>query len=102
MVRGESGLSQMSNEDETVQELRSNKKPRRSYMSAVELKALRTQVIKTILVRLADQLIRPDTGEPIKAATLSRYERGLIPVPQWVAQQVLIIAEAARRYDAQR
>lgn len=92
----------MSNESETVQELRSNKKPRRSYMSAVDLQTLRKQVIKTTLAKLAEQLIRPDTGVSITTGTLSRYEQGLIPVPQWVAQQVLTVSEAARRYDAQR
>ena len=90
----------MDNEAETIYEIRAERKPTRSYMKAQDLEAIRTRVLKTTLTKLAKQLIRPDTGMPITTSALCRYSNGTRPVPQWVAEQVLLLAEAAKRYDA--
>jgi hypothetical protein len=89
------------NEEQTIQELREPKPPKRSYMSAADLHILRTRVIRTTLKLLALQLIRPDTGQPVTTAALCRYANGTRPIPRWVAEQVLALAEAARRFDSQ-
>jgi hypothetical protein len=92
----------MDNEEATLTEMRAERQPTRSYMSAVDLRAIRTTVLRTTLARLAEQLIRPDTGSPITTSALCRYTNGTRPVPPWVAEQVLILAEAAKKYDARR
>jgi hypothetical protein len=100
-----SGLNQgdeMNNEGETVQELRAPRAPTRSYMSPLDLSELRTKILKTTLAKLAQQLIRPDTGRPITTSALCRYANGTRPIPQWVAEQVILLAEAAKKYDARK
>jgi hypothetical protein len=90
----------MDNEVVTLNELRAGRSPTRSYMSAQDLTDIRVTVLQTSLKLLAEQLIRPDTGRPITTSALCRYANGSRPVPQWVAQQVLHLAEAARKYDS--
>lgn len=88
--------------EETVAEMRAVRQPTRSYMSAEDLSTIRKTVLRTTLANLAEQLIRPDTGRPVTTSALCRYANGTRPVPAWVAEQVLVLAEAARRYDARR
>lgn len=92
----------MDSEETTIAEMRAVRQPSRSFMSAVDLNKIRTMVLRTTLKNLAQQLIRPDTGRPVTTSALCRYANGKRPIPSWVAEQVLILAEAARRYDARR
>lgn len=93
----------MLEDDLTVIEMRS-KTPRsravqRTFMEASELRLLRTTVMRVNQAKLADQLIRPDTGEPVKLATVGYWEQGRRPIPLWVARRVRDLAEVARRFD---
>lgn len=89
-------------DEATVEEMRAERKPTRSYMNAADLNSIRKLVLRTTLARLAEQLIRPDTGKPITTSALCKYTNGQRPVPAWVAEQVLLLAEAAKKYDARR
>lgn len=102
--RAEIGPSQGDEMDseETIAEMRAERQPSRSYMSAADLSTIRTEILRTTLKNLALQLIRPDTGRPVTTSALCRYANGTRPVPPWVAEQVLILAEAAKKYDARR
>lgn len=89
-------------DEATVTEMRAGRQPPRSYMSAADLTAIRKSVLRTTLAKLAAQLIRPDTGKPITTGTVCKYSNGVKPIPMWVAEQVLLLAEAAKKYDAHR
>ena len=89
-------------DNETVTEMRAEREPNRSYMSAADLNSIRTKVLRTTLAKLSQQLIRPDTGKPITTGTVCKYANGVRDIPMWVAEQVLLLAEAARKYDARR
>ena len=71
----------------------------KTFMSASELKDLRSRVIRVTQAQLSQQLIRPDTGQPITLSTLSRWERGDRRVPRWASLVVRTLADAAVRVD---
>ena len=88
----------MVNED-LVANMRGDSHEVKTFMSAYELKQLRSRVIRVTQSQLASQLIKPDTGQPITMSTLSRWERGDRRVPRWAAMVVRTLADAARRVD---
>lgn len=92
----------MINDDQTLEEMRADSSSFRSYMSGADLHEIRTRVLKTTLSKLSEQLIRPHTGVPLSVSTLAKYEKGTRRIPQWVAQHVLLLAEAAQSYDSRR
>ena len=77
-----------------------DRKPRRSFMGAGELVRLRLLVLRATQEQVAGELVDPCTGLPLTRNALSHYERGLRPVPLWVARRVRDLAEAARAFDA--
>jgi hypothetical protein len=93
----------MIEDDQTVEEMRSRDVPApRSFMTAAELRVIRFQTLRVTQGKLAEQLIKPTTGQPITAGLISRWEAGVRPVPLWAARRIRDLAEAARRYDAKK
>ena len=93
----------MLEDDLTVIEMRSkpprSTPPRHTFMEASELRRIRVSVIRVERRMLAEQLIRPDTGEPVEATTIGSWERGKRPIPLWAARRIKDLAEVARRFD---
>ena len=86
--------------EDVIAELRaSDKRPRRTWMTAAELKNLRENIIRCTQRALAKQLLNPSSGEPINYSIVSRWEDGTRPVPLWAARHIRILGEAARHYD---
>jgi DNA-binding transcriptional regulator YiaG len=93
----------MIEDDQTVQEMRGRDTPApRSFMTASEMRSIRATVLRVTQGKLAEQLIKPTTGEPVTTGMVSRWEIGERPVPLWAARRIRDLAEAARRYDARR
>lgn len=94
----------MIEDDKTVEEMRreTSAATPRSFMSASEFRLTRANVLRVTQSRLAEQLIKPDTGRPVATGTVSFWETGLRPIPLWVARRVRDLAEAARRYDTKK
>lgn len=96
----------MDNEEiitlDTMREKQPKQRPTRSYMSGPDLTNIRTKVLRVTYRALAEQLIRPDTGEPVSIALLCRWAKGNRSVPRWAAQRILQLAEIARRNDTRR
>ena len=84
-----------------ISELRKKMKvtQRKSHMKPDEFKHIRVEVIKTTQSALAGILKNPDNGESIAPSVLSRWEKGLLPVPLWAAQRIRMLGEHARRLD---
>ena len=90
-------------DDLTVVEMRDKvqrKKPKKpAFMQAGELRVIRKTILRVTMVKLAEQLIRPDIGESLKWNTISFWENGHRPIPLWAARRIRDLAEVARRYD---
>ena len=84
---------------QTASRVPADRKPRRSFMKPGEFAVLRQVVIRATQERVAEQLVDPDTGQPVTRNCLSAWERGARPVPLWAARRVRDLAEAARSYD---
>src|SRR3972149_236730 len=86
---GESG-EEMSETSRTMEAVRQKRvrEPRRSFMAPDEVVRLRTQVIRATQESLAEELVRPDTGESVSKYTLCRWERGRLAVPLWAARRL--------------
>ena len=72
---------------------------RRSFMHPDELRRLRCNVIRATQKALAEQLLSPESGEPVSNFTVCRWEAGARPVPLWAARRIRNIAEIASRHD---
>ncbi len=95
----------MIEDDATVSEMRGvprPKPPKRSFMTQEELRLLRLTVIKVAQGKLAEQLLKPEDGLPVKQSRISDWETGVRPIPLWAARRIRELAEAAKRYDFKR
>lgn len=65
---------------------------RKSFMHYKELIKIRTDVLVKSQAEFVKYLIDPATGEPMPRETLSRWERGVSPVPLWAARKIRMLA----------
>jgi len=75
---------------------------RPSFMTPDEFHKLRTIIIRTTQERLGKILLDPTTGAPTVRETISRWERGIIPIPLWVARWVRYLGRSAQLKDSKR
>jgi len=68
---------------------------RRSFMPPREFTRMRSDVLRVTQRALADEMIHPETGEPITNFTICRWERGTSPVPLWAARRLKALAAIA-------
>ena len=96
----------MIEDDQTVEEMRRAVPRERSapkvFMTAMELRATRCNVLRVTQARLAEQLIDPDDGRPVSSPAISLWESSKRPIPLWVARRIRDLSEAARRYDTKK
>ena len=75
------------------------KAERRTFLNHVEMKRIRVDILRCSQIALASQLLNPTTGQPVSTTSVSRWEKGIRPIPLWVARHVRLLQDAARKYD---
>ncbi len=86
-----------------VRDMRERKaapRQRRSFMPPHEFVRLRKSILHVTQKVLAEEMISPQTGEPVSNFTLCRWERGMSPVPLWAARRLRALAQVAASQDA--
>jgi hypothetical protein len=68
-------------------------------MTPAEARNLRVGAIRATQQQIADQIVSPNTGEPVSGAWICRMERGQRSVPLWMARRLRRLAELARKHD---
>jgi len=84
---------------EGMRESKIERAPRRSFMHPDEVRRLRRMVIRVTQQKLAEQMLKPESGEPVSNIAVCRWERGMRPVPLWAARRLRHLAEVAAKHD---